>query len=52
MREKKLRLHKSAPEPGEESPDLDWMTSLASRLDAYSFTAEDAEADGSEDADE
>jgi hypothetical protein len=52
VREKKLRLQRSAPEPGEENPDLDWMTSLASRLDAYSFTAEDAESDAPEDAEE
>jgi acyl-coenzyme A synthetase/AMP-(fatty) acid ligase len=52
VREKKLRLQRSAPEPGEENPDLDWMTSLASRLDAYSFTADDPASSESDDADE
>jgi hypothetical protein len=41
-REKRMRLQKSAPEPGEESQDLAWMQNLSSRLDAYSFAADDA----------
>ena len=41
MREKKLRLQRSAPEPGEENQDLAWMQGLSNRLDAYSFTADE-----------
>lgn len=39
----KPAVQRSAPEPGEEDPDLAWMRGISSRLDAYSIATEDAE---------
>jgi acyl-coenzyme A synthetase/AMP-(fatty) acid ligase len=42
--EKKAAIQRSAPEPGMENLELDWMKGLSSRLSAYTISPEDEPA--------